>query len=121
MSRPEVDLGELERMEEAVAKSDEGKPWEMVAVDGGWSIGPDYEMGHRAQLADWCDDEAWFLVTFRNAAPQLIEIVRTAQALFDLDSAAPDQTVGEFRTERMNALSAALQPFTPPTEREDEE
>ena len=49
----------------------------------------------------------------------LIEVVRAAQALFDLDSAAPDQTVGEFRTERLEALATALQPFTTPTERGD--
>ena len=50
----------------------------------------------------------------------LIEVVRAAQACFDLNSASPEQTVQEFRVERMEALVQALTPFsTTSDERKD--
>jgi len=81
----DVTLDGLMALHEKVAKSDEGEPWVAhydadAGTSGRWSIGPDYEMGHRAELDGWCTSEALLLTLARNALPALVAEVRHLRA-----------------------------------------
>lgn len=76
-------LGRLETLDalyEGITTQDRTTPWVAVKLPNGhWSVGPDHEMGHRAEVADWADDEAKFLAALVNAWPHLRAIVEAAK------------------------------------------